>query len=105
MGPTLTRRRFLGALGTCAAYLALVNTMGCEERPSAAGLGSLRTPKAAPPAHSEGLALTRAFTGARRGPLGIPLAPRPEPGRGRGDHARARHCAGTQLHSLEGGHR
>src|SRR5215207_96290 len=48
MGPTLTRRRFLGALDTCAAYLALVNTIGCEERPSAARLGSLRTPKAAP---------------------------------------------------------
>ena len=30
MGSTFTRRRFLTGLGTCAAYVAWTNTMGCE---------------------------------------------------------------------------
>jgi len=46
MGSRFTRRRFLKALGACAGYLALMNTVGCELLGHTPKLRSLRTPEA-----------------------------------------------------------
>ncbi len=48
MGSRVTRRRFLSALGVCAAYLALTNTAGCELQRRISKLTSLRTPRVSP---------------------------------------------------------
>jgi hypothetical protein len=46
MGSRFTRRRFLAALSTAAAYLALTNVVGCEPGASTPKVRSLRTPRA-----------------------------------------------------------
>src|SRR5215211_1822018 len=49
MDARFTRRGFLTALGACAAYLALANTMaGCELRERTPKLNSLHTPRGSP---------------------------------------------------------
>jgi Arylsulfotransferase (ASST) len=48
MGSTFTRRRFLRALGLCAAYLTLMNTDGCELLGRFFRLTPLHTPRVSP---------------------------------------------------------
>jgi Arylsulfotransferase (ASST) len=48
MGSRFTRRRFLTALGACAAYLALTNTVGCKLLGRTSKLTSLRLPRVGP---------------------------------------------------------
>jgi Arylsulfotransferase (ASST) len=48
MGSTFTRRRFLRALGLCAAYLTLTNTAGCELLGRFFRLTPLHTPRVSP---------------------------------------------------------
>jgi hypothetical protein len=48
MGSTFTRRRFLRALGVCAAYLTLTNPAGCELLGRFFRLTPLHTPRVSP---------------------------------------------------------
>jgi hypothetical protein len=45
MGPKFTRRRFIAALSTGAAYLALTNTVGCELFGRTSKVKPLHTPR------------------------------------------------------------
>src|SRR5215210_1310884 len=48
MGSTFTRRRFLKALGVCVAYLASMNTAGCQLLGRISKLTPLHTPRVGP---------------------------------------------------------